>query len=150
LCRVYHDREKTLGLSQVTDKLRSNKLYRVHLDRKKVINLLHILDKLYSGATRCVQYTWTRRKLPICHKPLINSITELQDVSSTPGPGENHQSVILITFVCDFWHVGGDLPVDVYSKQLIVKQFVSDLWYVWDFFPDEVYSTQLIVIEFVS
>ena len=50
-------------------------------------------NKLNNRARRCVQYTWTERKPPICHKPLINLITEQEDVSSTPGPGENHKSV---------------------------------------------------------
>ena len=65
----------------------------VHLDREKTTNLSQATNKLNNRATRCVQYTWTGRKPPICHKPLINLITEQQDVSSTPGPGENHQSV---------------------------------------------------------
>ena len=60
----------------------------VHLDREKTTNLSQATNKLNNRATRCVQYTWT-----VCHKPLINLITEQQDVSSTPGPGENHQSV---------------------------------------------------------
>ena len=47
----------------------------------------------FIGGFLSVQYTWTERKPPICHKPLINLITEQEDVSSTPGPGENHQSV---------------------------------------------------------
>ena len=63
----------------------------VHLDREKTTNLSQATNKLNNRATRCVQYTWTGRKPPICHKPLINLITEQQDVSSTPGPGENHQ-----------------------------------------------------------
>ena len=94
----------------------------VHLDREKTTNLSQATNKLNNRATRCVQYTWTSTpgkppichkplinliteqqdvsstpgpgdKPPICHKPLINLITEQQDVSSTPGPGENHQSV---------------------------------------------------------
>ena len=65
----------------------------VHLDREKTTNLSQATNKLNNRTTRCVQYTWTGRKPPICHKPLINLITEQQDVSSTPGPGENHQSV---------------------------------------------------------
>jgi hypothetical protein len=56
-------------------------------------NLSQATNKLNNRATRCVQYTWTARKPPICHKPLINLITEQQDVSSTSGPGENHKSV---------------------------------------------------------
>ena len=65
-----------------------------NLDREKTTNLSQATNKLNNRATRCVQYTWTGRKPPICHKPLINLITEQQeDVSSTPGPGENHQSV---------------------------------------------------------
>ena len=65
----------------------------VHLDREKTTNLSQATNKLNNRATRCVQYTWTGRKPPICHKPLISLITEQQDVSSTPGQGENHQSV---------------------------------------------------------
>ena len=65
----------------------------VHLDREKTTNLSQATNKLNNRTTRCVQYTWTGRKPPICHKPLINLITEQEDVSSTPGPGENHQSV---------------------------------------------------------
>ena len=56
----------------------------VHLDREKTTNLSQATNKLNNRATRCVQYTWTGRKPPICHKPLINLITEQQDVSSTP------------------------------------------------------------------
>ena len=65
----------------------------VHLDREKTTNLSQATNKLNNRARRCVQYTWTGRKPPICHKPLINLITEQHDVSSTPGPRENHQSV---------------------------------------------------------
>ena len=48
----------------------------VHLDREKTTNLSQATNKLNNRATRCVQYTWTGRKPPICHKPLINLITE--------------------------------------------------------------------------
>ena len=65
----------------------------VHLDREKTTNLSQATNKLNNRTTRCVQYTWTGRKPPICPKPLINLITEQHDVSSTPGQGENHQSV---------------------------------------------------------
>ena len=65
----------------------------VHLDREKTTNLSQATNKLNNRARRCVQYTWTGRKPQICHKPLINLITEQEDVSSTPGPGENHKSV---------------------------------------------------------
>ena len=65
----------------------------VHLDQEKTTNLSQATNKLNNRTTRCVQYTWTGRKPPICHKQLINLITGQEDVSSTPGPGENHQSV---------------------------------------------------------
>ena len=67
----------------------------VHLDREKTTNLSQATNKLNNRTTRCVQYTWwfSGRKPPICHKPLINLITEQEDVFSTPGPRENHQSV---------------------------------------------------------
>jgi hypothetical protein len=38
----------------------------------------------------CVEYTSTERKSSTCYISLINFIVEQQDVSSTPGPGENH------------------------------------------------------------
>ena len=53
----------------------------VHLDREETTNLSQATNKLNNRARRCVQYTWTARKPPICHKPLINLITEQQDVS---------------------------------------------------------------------
>jgi hypothetical protein len=94
MCPVHMDQEKTTNLSQATNELNnSNKMCPVHLDRKKTTNLSQATNKLNNRARRCVQYTWTGRKSPISHKPLINLITEQQDVSSTPGPGENHQSV---------------------------------------------------------
>ena len=128
MCPVHLDREKTTNLSQATNKLNNRATRCVqytwtgrkppichkplinliteqqdvsstpgpgehHLDREKTTNLSQATNKLNNRATRCVQYTWTGRKPPICHKPLINLITEQQDVSSTPGPGENHQSV---------------------------------------------------------
>jgi hypothetical protein len=65
----------------------------VHLEREKTTNLSQATHQLNNRTTRCVQYTWTERKPPICHNPQINLITEQQDVSSTPGPRENHQSV---------------------------------------------------------
>ena len=65
----------------------------VHLDREKTTNLSQATNKLNNRATRCVQYTWIGRKSPISHKPLINLITEQEDVPSTHGPGENHKSV---------------------------------------------------------
>ena len=65
----------------------------VHLDREETTNLSQATNKLNNRATRCVQYIWTGRKPQIYHKPLINLITEQQDVSSTPGPRGNHQSV---------------------------------------------------------
>jgi hypothetical protein len=68
-------------------------MYSVHLDREKTTNLSQVTNKLNNRARRCVQYTWTERKPPICHKQLINLITEQEDVSSTPGPEENHKSV---------------------------------------------------------
>ena len=151
MCPVHLDREKTTNLSQATNKLNNRatrcvqytwterkppicltsslinliteqeQMCPVHLDWKKTTNLSQATNKLNNRTTRCVQYTWTGRKPPICHKPLINLITE-QDrcvqytwtgrkppichkpiinliteqedvVFSTHGPRENHQSV---------------------------------------------------------
>ena len=106
MCPVHLDREKTTNLSQATNKL-NNRATRCPVDREKTTNLSQATNKLnnrarrcvqytwtgrnHQSVTRCVQYTWTGRKPPICHKPLINLITEQQDVSSTPGPGATNK-----------------------------------------------------------
>ena len=64
----------------------------VHMDQEKTTNLSQATNELNNSNKMC-PVTWIGRKPQICHKPLINSITEQEDVSSTPGPGENHQSV---------------------------------------------------------
>ena len=51
----------------------------LHLDREKTTNLSQATNKLNNRARRCVQYTWTVRKPQICHKPLINLITDQED-----------------------------------------------------------------------
>ena len=65
----------------------------VHLDREKTTNLSQATNKLNNRTTRCVQYTWTGEKTTNLSQATNKLITEQEDVSSTPGPGENHQSV---------------------------------------------------------
>jgi hypothetical protein len=84
----------------------------VHLDREKTTNLSQATNKLNNRATRCVQYTWTGRKPPICHKPLIRWFS--------PGPGVlDTSSCSVIKFISGLWQNGGFLPVQVYWTHLV-------------------------------
>jgi hypothetical protein len=85
MCPVHLDREKTTNLSQATNKL--NNRARDFLPVQ--VYWTHLLALLLSVLVACDRFVVFFRSRCTGHILL----TEQEDVSSTPGPGENHQSV---------------------------------------------------------
>jgi hypothetical protein len=120
----------------------------VHLDREKTTNLSQATNKLNNRATRCVQYTWTGRKPPICHKPLSLLVACDRLVVFSRSRCTGH--ILLLCYyvykwlVTDWWFSRGPGVLDTSSCSVI--KFIIGLWQIGGFLPVQVYWTHRVAL----